>query len=898
MKTLRFVLIAGAAAVVLIAALAAVALNSGFQTWAARRLLAARPSLRASVGSVSMGPGWVEVSDLRFEKDGLEFAFPAVEGRFPLWPAVWRKELAIQNLSARGWTLDMSGLPLSPMENALENEISKDPRVLLLALASELPRHIPERIAGYKVSAAPAGRIVDLQGVVILPPVPGGGRSGPGMMNFNLTGVPTTNGEAFSAEFAVAGRQFGLVRGHYVDSSRRFIGRWKVDLADGAGSLNATRGEGSIDVAAAEVHFAGRLSTGARRLAGVLPEPAALEGLAISAEFDVVRRGAAWRVDGLTADVEGSRQILELNTLQRFEFNPETREVRMAEPTRDLARITLQDVPLEWVRPWLAPVALSGADIRGVLIASPGGGGLRVRSESPLTIDDLSGSRHGRQLFRNVSVSLTTTAEIRPNGWQVGLSPLIVRSGSGEILSAEAKLGRLAGPRQALKFAGRMSADLHAILAQPAAGGRIDLKRGRLSCEFAGSFDAQRSIDAKIDLADLESDADPDGLPAVSAEVRADLGADGRLTFSAPLRLLREGRESTLAVSGTLVRNPTGIGVDVQATGDQLNSDDMQVLAAPFAEASRRLARPFWSGIGGRLVFGLGRATLAGHVSVSDLKGTVGFGPDVLRLEGLRASLERGEIAGAGELDFEPTVARPYAYKADFKLDNFDAAPFFSALSRDRPPTFEGKFDLTGHFAGRSRDLRDIPAQATGECSLTSKGGVFRVLSKGIELKTESADKIAAIGAFIGSVADTVTFRKDPHIQEKRARAVSEFSEIMTAIPYDRIDVILSRNASMTTEVREFSLISPEVRIEGGGSVASRPEAAFLEQPLSLGLKLRARGRTAELLRTAGLLATAEDDLGYTACTLPLDVGGTILAPELESFRSALLGIALGQTAR
>jgi hypothetical protein len=245
-----------------------------------------------------------------------------------------------------------------------------------------------------------------------------------------------------------------------------------------------------------------------------------------------------------------------------------------------------------------------------------------------------------------------------------------------------------------------------------------------------------------------------------------------------------------------------------------------------------------------------------------------------------------------GELRFAPAAAEPYVFQADLSLGNFDATPFFRQGRSDGRPTFEGRFDLAGRFAGSSRDLRGIVARARGDWKITSKGGIFRAFSQDIESKPPASNKIAAIGAFIGDVADTVTFRKEGRSQDKKSRAIDEFSQIMTSIHYDRIDVVLSRGASPAIGIREFSLISPEIRLHGEGQLGALPGVAMLRQPLAVELKLSARGHTADLLRTAGLLAAAKDNLGYAACTLPIKMDGTPLQPDLGDFRRSLLKMA------
>ena len=74
---------------------------------------------------------------------------------------------------------------------------------------------------------------------------------------------------------------------------------------------------------------------------------------------------------------------------------------------------------------------------------------------------------------------------------------------------------------------------------------------------------------------------------------------------------------------------------------------------------------------------------------------------------------------------------------------------------------------------------------------------------------------------------------------------------------------------------RDFTLISPEVRIGGSGSIHYQPEVPVLAQAMDVRLALGTRGRLGDLMQRAGLLEAQRDNLGYSAFTVPLKLGGT-----------------------
>jgi hypothetical protein len=374
----------------------------------------------------------------------------------------------------------------------------------------------------------------------------------------------------------------------------------------------------------------------------------------------------------------------------------------------------------------------------------------------------------------------------------------------------------------------------------------------------------------------------------LAAEIRADFDPEGRVVFNAPIRIDAGERISDLTLSGAMGRSRTGIAVDLQAASARLFVRDAKVLAAPFALGGAGRMRPFWNGISGQLAFAVKKAFWPGDFWLGDLDGSLLFQPGAIQCKGVHATLDGGSVSVDGMLAPGPAPAGHPGFTADVTLEGFDFAPYFHALDPDRRPTLEGRFDVTGRLTGTAGDLMHLPGRFLGEWHLTSKGGVFRPLSEAVEAKSPAPDKMAAIGQFIGNVADTVTFRKEARNPDKRARSIAEFSDAATGIRYDRLDISLERDESLNISIGSFSLISPEVRLDGSGAILAVPGTALLAEPLALELKLAARGHTADLLRTGGLLAPSKDDLGYADCTLPFDIGGTLSQPDMDDFRTTL----------
>jgi hypothetical protein len=304
--------------------------------------------------------------------------------------------------------------------------------------------------------------------------------------------------------------------------------------------------------------------------------------------------------------------------------------------------------------------------------------------------------------------------------------------------------------------------------------------------------------------------------------------------------------------------------------------------------------RPFWHGFDGQIVLALKRLHYGEHLVVTDVGGAIRLQAGALRLDGIRAGLDGGGAARInGGLTFEPAMPRPYALNADLAVTDFNPAGLFRTLQPGQPPTVEGKFDITSRLSGRAAEVADLAGAAQGDFTLTSRGGVFRGLPVSVASRVESTGRIASGVASVGGLLGAVTGRREYAEIGSRAQAVADLAKALAAIPYDQLNLVLARDESLATTLKDFSLIAPEVLLTGGGEVRPPAEGPWLQSALAMEFQLRARGHTAELLRYLGALENSADELGYTRSTLPLKVSGTMAAPDTGELNRMLAGLAL-----
>jgi hypothetical protein len=279
---------------------------------------------------------------------------------------------------------------------------------------------------------------------------------------------------------------------------------------------------------------------------------------------------------------------------------------------------------------------------------------------------------------------------------------------------------------------------------------------------------------------------------------------------------------------------------------------------------------------------------------VSEVQGAVRIERGSLRLDNLRAGLGEGGTASLnGGISFDPAAAKPYALSANLAVQEFNPKPLLVALRPGQSATVDGQFNITSRLTGRAETLMDLPAAAQGDFLLTSRGGVFRGLPVNVAGRVESTGRIAAGVAAVGSLLGSVTGKREFSDISSKAQAVSELAKTFSAIAYDQLSVVMERDQSLAAVLRDFTLIAPELRVSGEGKVAPQPGVSWLDGPLTMEFKLRARGQTAHLLNFLGALESDPDELGYAACNLPLRISGTLAAPDASELNRALANLAL-----
>jgi AsmA-like C-terminal region len=691
----------------------------------------------------------------------------------------------------------------------------------------------------------------------------------------------------------------------------RVAGTWHLNLKDTdlapfalGRALPAfdAAGEGSyeVDTANGDVHAVGKCGVSADRLSVISEDLSALGRVEIVADFDMARAGNSLRVDRLVAHLAGTSQVASILALQPFEFNASTGELKVARPSGDLVGISVTGIPLGWLRGPLPWIEAAGGDLQGEFAMRADNGRLALRTKAPLSASNVSITRGGKPVASGVDLSAFLLADYAPNGWQVQLAPFAVRSQGVELLSLEARFGRLSDTDDPIKAEGSWSVSLPALLSQPLASSISGIAGGEASGSFTASLGAIRSVRIKAALSDLVSSG-PAGaaLPSVGADVSADLDPAGLTTFVAPLKLTYPDRTADLVLSGTVSTDERGRVVNAAVSGGHLLIGDLGVVAVlcgarlrnseqPPAggtpvPAQAREPIPFWPARRGRVSVSVDNLVFP-RFEVGEVRGALALDPGFLELDDISAKYgDDCRARFSGKVMFSTGTSKAYSLQSTLTVTGLDSAPFFRAIHPEDPPVIEGKFDLTGQLTSTGEGVQELVDDIQGQARLSSRAGIFRAL------RTGAIEPLRQNQSRIEDALDTVTslFGKKA---DKTFDAIIDAAEGLSNIHYDQLNILASRGTDLDLHFTEISLIAPEEHITGSGTVTHVDGASIRDEPLSADLVLSVRGRLETLMGAVGMLKDdGRDDLGFAQLYQPVHLGGTLRDIDQDQWRDMLV---------
>lgn len=678
-------------------------------------------------------------------------------------------------------------------------------------------------------------------------------------------------------------------------------GRWKIDVRDrdlapfamGLAlpefSLN---GSGELGLAGTDkLRLGGELDIAADALETLgLPK---LGPVSLASKFAVEGGSTELRVDSLQIDLKGAAPVLALRTAQPFSVNLDTRKLTPSRSGADLAEATLLALPAEWIAAFVPDLAIAGP-VTGAWTVRPEGDGFAVATARPLVANGVSYSSAGEPLVKFDSVRVE---ELRAKQTSAGLEASVPRV---SVVADGADLVTLSldatqKPGAPLMAKGELKALLAKLADQPVLRGQTRLAAGEARVVFDASVAEALKAAAQVRLSGLRATGAGD-LPEVLID--ADIARDAAGVLSAKLpvtvRNAKANRTSDLLLEATVTPDAANTHVVAKLGSRVLYVEDLQVFAAAAAEtkpatsASKPAAPagtesapttetetgPLWAGVTGEIELALARVVYAPGIEVT-AEGRVALTPDAASLEKLRTLLGTGgSLDVRGALRWLP-ADRSYELGADVQGSGVAMGPLLKAFAPGEASKLEGTYDLSASVTGRGSDPAAAAAGAAVEVKLVGKEGVIRA----IDLDTNKYAKAGNVVSGLAGLAGALSGNNEIAKQAGRVAAFNAVARALANLAYEEIAIEAKRAADGSVEIGRVSLLSPQLRLAGGGALRAVPGRSFLEMPLNLKLELGAKGELAKNLEALRVLDAPAGDAAadaFRAMSEPIVLDGTL----------------------
>jgi hypothetical protein len=609
----------------------------------------------------------------------------------------------------------------------------------------------------------------------------------------------------------------------------------------------------------------------------------------------------------------GGLDLFKVAALRPFHFDLASHQAAVEEMTGavDLLQVILGRIPLTALPINLAGARFGGFVARGEFLISIDGQKLVLSSPVALQLADVSLVDQGRAALAGLAVEARPRLEFNgPAGGQLDTGDIIVRNAAGDtVLTAKGDAKRL--PQTGLQAAMTFMFEVPALGSQPLFAGAKAVNAGRASGEVRMALGAANQVEARMTVNGLVAAGTGEPLPIANLSFRAVAQPDGRVNIQAPLLLDRSGQRSDLNFTLDVVPAGRGVAFDGALRGEHVELADALDLLGVFmasmagGEAAPKTVgaksanvtpdgAPVWSRFTGRLGLDVKSVARGTEWSMTGLTGLVAVEPATVKLEKLEAAFgDKGRLAAKGLLNFFPGE-RPYGLDGDFSLTEFDAGKLFKALDPAKPATVEGIFSVHGKFSGHGETIGRTIERTRGAFDLTSRAGVFRGLQRTTSRVSMTSKAVELGASVLGSIFGSENVTKTAEKVAGQAYFVDQLAQSVGELNYDQLSVRIARDESLNVALEDISLVSPEIRLVGKGTVTYMPGKPLLEQPLNASLSIAGRGKIEELLGKLRLLNGAKDELGYARTKEAVTLGGSLGRPDPTAFFTRIATAKLG----
>ena len=247
---------------------------------------------------------------------------------------------------------------------------------------------------------------------------------------------------------------------------------------------------------------------------------------------------------------------------------------------------------------------------------------------------------------------------------------------------------------------------------------------------------------------------------------------------------------------------------------------------------------------------------------------------DKIALEQFSGNASGGSVSASGSLAFAAKEQQPYSLEGSFKVPDFDVGACFKAADPRNPPELETVVTADGRFNGRGINLDDLASRVQGSVELTGGKGVYRGLAR-------TTNTVSVGAGLLGALV------KNDRVQSA-SQAVAELADALHEFHFEQMTVKASRGPDLKLKVENVEFRAPSIRITGNGYVNMAPGTPLVKQTQHIEMTIAFKDQLAARMTQARLITNQKDNLGYSPLRIPINLTGTLLAPDTREFWTAI----------
>ena len=519
-----------------------------------------------------------------------------------------------------------------------------------------------------------------------------------------------------------------------------------------------------------------------------------------------------------------------------------------------------------------------------------------LAADTPLNFRDVTVRWDDALIFDRLTVGLIYEVAYSANGLEARSVELSAKTRQGERLG-EVSLHAVA-PLTRQKKLRSLDVSLKSVLApltaQPLLEGLPKLLSGELSVDISLVNDKTPVLRARGLLQNTTVEA-LGRLPDLDIALAVDGIRGQRMAVKLPFRMRSQRGVSDLDFAGEAVKSENGIHFDASLVGEQIIVPDLRLFydylippevagagAVPMETAAaetepaprerisrtavmqlrqRRDQRPFWSDrLAGQASINIANLRFRAYAA-ENIRGQLQVTPTDISLSGIEAALLDARLTTAGSIHYHGERPKPYDMRFDLDLTDLQLGELLRSEDPAALPVAEGLFSLSTGLAASGRNALDLGLASQGSIRLSGRDGIFRGLAP------------PAAASTAAGVVGVLAFSKE-------LRAIGRILDDLETLSFSQLNVSLRRDAPQLFTVEDLLLVSPMLRLEGGGRVTIESQGPLLMSPLEASVSLATRQDMSILFDGMGLLRKGEDSGGYRALNRPITITGTLSEPD------------------